>query len=211
MTRIVLADDHPFLRTGVEAVLRNAGIEIAASAGDGDEALEAVGTTDPDVVILDVQMPNRDGIQALEELRRRGDDRPVILLTAQLDDARLLASIKANVNAIIFKQGAEEHLIKTIDKVQAGERVIAPELMERALHLATAAPQRDPLSVLAPRERQIVEAVAKGLRNREIGALLGMTEGSIKVYLHRIFDKLGVENRTGLALLVHGKQGAALN
>lgn len=211
MTSVVIADDHPFLRAGVEAVLRSAGITIAGSATDGNAALEAIAATNPDVVILDVQMPECDGIAALEALRAQGDERPVILLTAQLDDARLLAAIKAQVNGIVFKQGAEQHLIDTIRRVEAGETVIAGELLERARELASGGGTGDPLHGLSPRERQIAEAVARGLRNREIGETLGMTEGSVKVYLNRIFDKLGVENRTELAIRVHRQATNALS
>ena len=204
MTRVVIADDHPFLRTGVEAVLRSAGIEIAGSAGDGNEALQVIARCDPDVAIIDVQMPDRDGIGVLEAMRTDGDQRPVILLTAHIDDDRLIAALRANVNAIVFKQGAEQSLVETIERVERGEKVIDPALTSRALDLTLTGVGT--LDRLAPRERQIADAVAKGLRNRDIGAQLGMTEGSIKVYLNRIFDKLGVENRTELALLVHGKK-----
>ncbi len=204
MTRVVIADDHPFLRTGVEAVLRSAGIEIAGSAGDGNEALQVIARCDPDVAIIDVQMPDRDGICVLEAMRTDGDQRPVILLTAHIDDDRLIAALRANVNAIVFKQGAEQSLVETIERVERGEKVIDPALTSRALDLTLNGVGM--LDRLAPRERQIADAVAKGLRNREIGAQLGMTEGSIKVYLNRIFDKVGVENRTELAILVHGKK-----
>ncbi len=207
MTRLVIADDHPFLRTGLEAVLRAAGHEIAGSASDGDEALAIIAQTDPEVVILDVQMPGRDGIAVLDTLRQQGDRRAVILLTAHLDDARLVAAIKARVNAIVFKQGAEQRLVETIRKVCAGETVIDDELLARARELVRIAQEPDRFDSLAPREREITEAVAMGLRNREIGERLGMTEGSVKVYLNRIFDKLGVENRTELAIRVHERKG----
>jgi two-component system nitrate/nitrite response regulator NarP len=206
MTRIVIADDHPFLRAGLEAVLRAAGHEIAGSACDGDEALDIIAATNPSLVILDVQMPGRDGIAVLDALRQQGDRRAVILLTAHLDDSRLVAAIKARVNAILFKQGAEQRLIETIRKVCAGDTVIDEELLARARELARKSMEPDQFSTLAPREREITEAVAIGLRNREIGERLGMTEGSVKVYLNRIFDKLGVENRTELAIRVHERK-----
>ncbi|WP_374530491.1 response regulator [Novosphingobium sp.] len=203
MTSVVIADDHPFLRAGLEAVLRSSGIDICASANDGNEALVAVAAHNPDVVILDVQMPQRDGISVLEALRGRGDDRPVILLTAALDDSRLVAAVRAKVNGIVFKQGAEQHLIDTIRKVASGETVIPADLLLKAQELIDRGGPTDLLEALAPRERQITEAVARGMRNREIASHLGMTEGSIKVYLNRIFDKLGVENRTELAIRIH--------
>ena len=104
------------------------------------------------------------------------------------------------------EQGAEQRLIETIRKVCAGETVIDEELLARARELARKSMEPDQFATLAPREREITEAVAMGLRNREIGERLGMTEGSVKVYLNRIFDKLGVENRTELAIRVHERK-----
>lgn len=203
MTRIVIADDHPFMRSGLEAVLRASGFEICGSAADGDSAIALVGATDPDVIVLDVQMPGRDGISVLKALRTAGCKRPIILLTAYLDDARLVSAVHAGASAIVFKQGAEQHLIETIGQVLRGECGIDPDLLARARELEDSGLAVDRFESLAPRERQIVEAVGRGLRNREIGAELGIAEGSVKVYLNRIFDKLGVENRTELAVRVH--------
>jgi two-component system nitrate/nitrite response regulator NarP len=202
MTRIVLADDHPFLRTGVEAVLTGMGIDIAASVDDGDAALEAIEREDPDVVILDIRMPRRDGISTLEEMRRRGDERPVILLTAELEDSALLAALKAKVNGIVFKDGAESRLHEAVTAVAAGESFIDPQLLSKAFDLAIDDGRRKPLEALSARELAIAQAVAAGKRNREIAETVGMTEGSVKVYLHRIYEKLGIDNRTELAILL---------
>jgi two-component system nitrate/nitrite response regulator NarP len=202
MTRIVLADDHPFLRTGVEAVLTGMGIDIAASVDDGDAALEAIEREDPDVVILDIRMPRRDGISTLEEMRRRGDERPVILLTAELEDSALLAALKAKVNGIVFKDGAESRLHEAVTAVAAGESFIDPQLLSKAFDLAVDDSRRKPLEALSVRELAIAQAVAAGKRNREIAETVGMTEGSVKVYLHRIYEKLGIDNRTELAILL---------
>ncbi|KPL68249.1 LuxR family transcriptional regulator [Erythrobacter sp. SG61-1L] len=207
MTRIVLADDHPFLRAGVEEVLRGCGIEIAASVNDGAAALEAVEKENPDVVILDVRMPGMGGVAVLETLRARGDERPVILLTAELTDASLLSAVKARVDGIVFKDGAESSLSDAIKAVLAGTRYIDQPLIERALDLAIEPPQQARLARLSPREQQIAEAVSAGRRNRDIAEEIGTTEGSVKVYLHRIYEKLGVGSRTELAVLVLKEKG----
>lgn len=202
MTRIVLADDHPFLRTGVEAALARMGGDIVASVEDGDAALDAIAREDPEVVILDVRMPRCGGVAALEAMRARGDDRPVILLTAELDDGALLAALKARVNGIVFKDGAESRLQEALAAVTAGQRFIEPRLLERAVTLAIEKSGQPRLKQLTARELQIAEGVAAGKRNREIAADIGLTEGSIKVYLHRVYEKLGIDNRTELAVLV---------
>jgi len=202
MTRVVLADDHPFLRAGVEAALTAGGIEVAASVEDGEAALAAVLRVDPDVVILDIRMPGMSGVAALTAMRASDDNRPVILLTAEIEDAELLAAMKAKVDGIVFKHGAGEHLLKAVQVVASGQRSIDSVLIVRAFTLAMETPKTLLVDLLSSRELQIADAVAVGKRNREIAAGIGMTEGSIKVYLHRIYDKLGIENRTELAVMM---------
>ena len=203
MTTVLLADDHPFIRAGIEAVLRHSPYKLVATACDGAEALEAIAQYDPDVCILDLRMPKRDGVAVLNALRADGDQRPVILLTAELDDRSLYAAVKAGVNGIVLKNGAEDALVECLDTVMSGQRAIDADLLHRALDLSLSG-GADPLARLAPRERQISELVAQGLRNREIAERLAMSEGTVKVYLHGIYQKVGVENRTGLAIMARG-------
>jgi len=203
MTSVLIADDHAFIRAGVEAVLRGSRFEIVEQCSDGEEALAAVARVDPDICIFDIRMPKFDGVAALLALRESGDRRPVVLLTADLRDAHLLSAVKAGVNGIVLKDGAEDSLLDCLEAVAAGRRAVSAELLQRALDLSLAEAKPNPLDALAPRERAIVEQVGRGLRNREIGAALGMTEGTVKVYLHAIYQKLGVENRTELAVMIH--------
>ncbi len=200
MTRIVLADDHPFVRTGVEAVLGAIGMDVVASVGDSDSALAAIAREKPDLAIFDVRMPQNGGVAALIALRQQGSHLPVILLAAEIEDAALQAAMQAGVNGIVYKAGAEATLADAITAVTAGRRFIDAETLHRAEALARTAPPASPAQVLTPRELQIAEAVSNGLRNREIAALVGMTEGSVKVYLHHVYEKLGIGNRTELAV-----------
>ena len=202
MISVLIADDHAFLRTGVAAVLRGSRFEIVAMASNGIEALAAIEAHDPMIAIFDLRMPLMDGLGALQELRRRGDDRPVVLLTAELSDQQLLEAIKAGVNGILMKDGAEDKLLTCLDAVYSGKRAIDPDMVERALLLSINGSPRSPLDGLAPKEAKIAALVARGMRNRAIADELGMTEGTVKVYLHNIYEKLGLENRTGLALLI---------
>lgn len=200
MITVLLADDHPFMRAGVEAVLRGSRYELIATVADGNAALAEIVRHDPSICIFDVRMPVKDGVATLEAMRARGDHRPVVLLTAELEDRALYAAMKAGVNGIVMKNGAEDALIECLDTVYAGQRSIDQALLQRALDLSLDGGKRDALARLAPRERQIAELVAQGLRNREIAERLVMSEGTVKVYLHGIYQKVGVENRTGLAL-----------
>ena len=206
MVAVLLADDHPFMRAGVEAVLRGTRFEIVATANDGDEALAAIDQHDPAICIFDVRMPNRNGVEALQALREKGDSRPVVLLTAGLEDHMLLGAVRAGVNGIVLKDGAEDALLDALDKVEGGQRSIPQPLLQRALDLSLSGGKTDPLATLAPRERQIAAQVGRGLRNREIADTLAMSEGTVKVYLHTIYQKLGIKNRTELALISHATE-----
>lgn len=201
MIRVLIADDHPFLCEGVKAVLGEEAMEIVGSVHDGDAVLEAVASLDPDVVILDVAMPKRDGIQTLQAMREQGDQRPVVLLTAQLGDPQLVAAVRAGVNGIVFKQGGSTVLAEAIRIVCQGGQSIPPHLLAHALDLAgSGGAQADPLARLTPREREIAKKAGLGLRNREIAERFSVSEGAIRVSLYRIYEKLGVDNRTALAL-----------
>jgi two-component system nitrate/nitrite response regulator NarP len=203
MVSVLLADDHPFMRAGVEAVLRGTRFAIVAMANDGEEAIAAVARTDPDICIFDVRMPKRSGLDLLETLRAKGDNRPVVLLTAALEDHALFGAVRAGVNGIVLKDGAEDALLDALEKVAGGMKAIPQALLQRALDLSLAGGKADPLGPLAPRERQIAAHVGRGLRNREIAEALAMSEGTVKVYLHTIYQKLAIKNRTELALIAH--------
>ena len=206
MIRVLIADDHPFLLAGVRAVLEAAGMEVVAAVAGGMAALETVTPFDPQVLVLGVSMPGVGGVGVLEDLREHGDMRPVILLTAQLGDGQLLAALRAGVNGILGKQGGSRTLVEAIGIVVQGGQAIPPELLARALDLSGRADSAGLLAALSPRELALAKAAGSGLRNREIGEQLGMTEGAIKVALHRLYDKLGVSNRTELALLVRDSE-----
>jgi two-component system nitrate/nitrite response regulator NarL len=128
------------------------------------------------------------------------------LLTAALEDRSLLGAVRAGVNGIVLKDGAEDGLLTALEKVATGQKAIPEELLQRALDLSLTGGKADPLAPLAPRERQIAAHVGRGLRNREIADALAMSEGTVKVYLHTIYQKLGIKNRTELALIAHEQE-----
>jgi two-component system nitrate/nitrite response regulator NarL len=206
LNRVVVADDHRFFRSGVEAALTSCGFEIAASVGDGNQALDAIEAENPDLVFLDVRMPELDGVTLLERLRARHDRRPVIVLTAELLNDDLVRLMRAGVDSIVFKHEPESHLCEAIKSVQQGKRHIPGELLDRAFATTASGGAPSPLDALSTKERQIALEVGQGKRNREIGEKLGLKEGSVKVYLHHIYNKLGISNRTELALIVREAQ-----
>ena len=158
--------------------------------------MKAIGEHNPDIVILDIAMPGGSGLEVLRCLRAQDDRRPVVILTAAIDDFQLSEALKLGAEGIVMKNNDPAYLIECLQSVADGCSWLDPDLSDRAKELAN----RRPDSGLSPRERQLVALVAQGLRNREIAAELGITEGTVKVYLHAIFDKLGVANRTELAI-----------
>lgn len=207
MIPVLVADDHGFIRAGVEAVLRGSRFQVIAATASGEETLAAIATYDPAIVLLDINMPGMNGVQALETLRSKGDRRAVVLLTAGINDRQLLAVMRAGVAGIVYKDGAEGGLVDVLEKVHAGGKAIDSALLQRALDLSLSADAGGPLERLNQRERRIARLVARGMRNRDIGTELGIGEGTVKVYLHAMYQKLGIENRTELALLAVNDPG----
>jgi two-component system nitrate/nitrite response regulator NarP len=202
VTRILIADDHAFFRSGLEAALESADHEVVGSVENGELALAAIAEVDPDIVILDIRMPVKDGVETLRALRKAGDQRPVVILAAEVEDKVLMALMDLRANAIVYKNGAEFRLLDAIRTVQEGARFIDSDLLDRAF--SSAAAEARPLwsDQLSEREVSIARLVAEGRRNREVAEQLGLTEATVKIYLHGIFTKLDVANRTALAILV---------
>lgn len=196
MSRIFLADDHPMIQSALDALLRGGGHEIVGFATSGAEAVEQIPASPADVLVLDVQMPGGSGIQVLGELRGRNDKRPVVLLTAAIADETLRSALSLEVNGIVLKTSDPSLLIEAIDAVVRGERWIDQALRDRVSGLSAGGRHR----ALSDRERELIQLVRQGLKNREIAERLSTTEGTVKAYLHAIFDKVGVENRTELAM-----------
>jgi two-component system nitrate/nitrite response regulator NarL len=195
VTKVLLADDHPMIRTAVDVLLRDSDFEVVGIATTGEETIRAVDVLNPDIVMLDLQMPGGSGMDVVRKLRSSGDSRRLIILTAGIDDPSLVEARARGVQGIVLKSSDPAFLIDCLEKVCAGGTWVDPELARRLNHV-TAGGRR----ALAPRERQLIRFVRQGLRNREIAEELGVTEGTVKAYLHEVFDKLGVKNRTELAI-----------
>ena len=195
--RLLLADDHPMIRAAIEVLLRGTGFELVGMAGSGGATLEAVERLGPDILLLDLQMPDGNGLDVLRRLKATRSPVRVVMLTAGIDDSALLEARSLKVNGIVLKNSDPAFLLECLESVREGRSWFDPELANRARQLASGSTRRVPL---APRERQLIGYVRRGLRNREIAEQLGVTEGTVKVYMHAIFEKLGVSTRTELAI-----------
>ena len=201
--RTVIADDHPLVLDGLEQLFRfEPDIELVARCRDADQTLRAVRAHTPDILVLDLLMPGGGG---LELLRALGHDFPatrVVLLTAVIDDDQLLEAIRLGVHGVVLKDMAPQLLVEAIREIHRGVQWLEQGLGGRALRRLLIREQRasELAGVLSPREREIVRMVAGGLRNRAIAEKLGIGEGTVKVHVHNIYEKLDVNGRVELVL-----------
>lgn len=196
--RLVLADDHPLILDGLEQLFRvTPDFEVVERCVSGEEALRAVQRHRPDIVVLDIRMPDRSGLEVVREIRRLGLPTQVVILTAALDESELTGAMRLGVGGVVLKEMAPRLLVQCIRKVHAGERWVENRSMrvafERLLHREAGA--QEAAGLLTPREIELVRMVAQGLRNREIGDRLNIAEGTVKAHLHNVYKKLKVENR----------------
>jgi len=203
--RVVLVDDQTLVRQGIRSLLQLAGdIAIAGEAGDGDEALATIAREQPDVVLLDVRMPKKNGLEVLRELKTRDLRPPVILLTTFDDDEALLAAVRAGAKGYLLKDVSLEQLTEAIRAVAAGGTVIRPAVTERVLrgleHMPRDFEALSPPEPLTKREIEILRLMAGGYSNREIADALGTAEGTVKNHASSILSKLGVRDRTRAVL-----------
>lgn len=197
MTRVLLVDDHPMIGAALDMLLRGTGYEVLGRARNVAEANREIARLKPDLLLLDVNLPDGSGLDVLRRAARARARPKVILLTAGMDDAQLLTAADLHPEGMVLKTSDPGLLTECMDAVARGERWIDPEIADRTRRAQERAASAPPLT---RRERELIELVRQGLRNRDIAAELGVTEGTVKVYLHSIFDKLQVENRTELAL-----------
>ena len=197
MTRVLLVDDHPMIAAALEMLLRGTSYEVLERARTAAEANKLISKLKPDLLLLDVHLPDGSGLDVLRKIKGARTRPLVILLTAGMDEAQLLAAAELDPEGMVLKTSDPGLLTECMEAVVAGRRWVDPEIVERTREAEERAASAPPLT---RRERELVELVRQGLRNRDIAAELGVTEGTVKVYLHAIFDKFKVDNRTELAL-----------
>lgn len=193
--RILVVDDHSIVRAGLVAMIgRRQDMEVVASAANGREAVEQFEAHRPDVTLMDLRMPEMDGVTAIQTIRKRHPRARFILLTTFDTDADITLGIQAGAMAYLLKDTPREVLMDTIRSVHAGQRSIPPEVAVKLAEHASA-------PKLTPREVEILQLMSAGKSNREIASELFVSEGTIKTHVNHIFDKLGVQDRTQAVLL----------
>ncbi|OGU09817.1 MAG: hypothetical protein A2W29_05520 [Gemmatimonadetes bacterium RBG_16_66_8] len=207
--RLVLADDHPIVLDGLENLFRlESDFRVVARCVNGEECLEAVRRFQPDVLVLDIRMPGKDGLAVLRELRREQQPTQVVLLAAALEEDEVLEALRLGVRGMVLKELAPKMVVQCVRKVHAGEQWLEKQAVGRALDtlLRREAGEREAATILTPREIEMVGMVARGLRNKEMSDRLAISEGTVKIHLHNIYRKLKVENRVELILYAQSKR-----
>ncbi|HEY5188164.1 MAG TPA: response regulator transcription factor [Solirubrobacteraceae bacterium] len=202
--RVLIVDDHAVVREGLRTFLGlQEGIEVAGEAADGDAAVAAAQRLTPDVILMDLVMPGRDGISAMRMLRDRGLRSRVIVLTSFLDDERLMPALQAGAAGYLLKDVEPAELARAVRSAHAGEALIDPTVAGRLLaHLAAPGPAA-PVSAeqLTRREREVLALIAAGRSNKRIALELDIAEKTVKTHVGHLLAKLGVADRTQAALL----------
>jgi DNA-binding NarL/FixJ family response regulator len=198
--RVVLADDHALVRQGFRRILEDEpDIVVAGEAGGGAEAIELTDRLDPDVVVLDLGMPEINGLHAAIEIRRRHPRRPILMLSMHADPQYVRNALDAGVNGYILKNARETDLITAVRTVAGGGRFVSPELSEAAKPAEDGGD--DPFSRLSAREIQVLRLIALGRSNKEIAALLGVSANTVAVHRTNLMSTLNVHKAAELVLV----------
>ena len=210
MIKILIADDHLIIRQGLRLILETeSDFNLVGEASDGAEAVSLCKKLKPDVVLMDLRMPNMDGLTAIEKLREEQPDIAVIILTTFNEDELMLRGLQAGARGYLLKDTGRSTLFDTIRAASRGETLLKPEIMARVLAQKNAPQTKsksDSTFNLTEREYEVLESVARGERSKEVAAHLGISERTVKAHLASIYNKLGVDSRAA-AIAVAAQNG----
>jgi DNA-binding NarL/FixJ family response regulator len=196
--RVLLADDHAVVRSGLSQLLATVeDMEVVGTASDGAEAVTLALEERPDVTLMDLSMPNMDGIEAIGRVRAENPDARIVVLTSFSDRERILDALDAGAVGYLLKDAEPDELIRGVRAAAAGEAPLAPKAASAVL---TARTEQRPAAELTPREREVLAALARGKANKQIARDLGISEKTVKAHLTRVFEAIGVSDRTAAAL-----------
>jgi len=200
--RILIADDHTLVRAGLRALLDSEpGMEVVGEAADGIDAVERAGALTPDVILLDLVMPRKDGIEAITEICQANPNARILVLTSYTDDDKVFPAIKAGALGYLLKDSEPHELLQAIRSVYAGEPSLAPTIARKLMRELQQPPNLPPAEQpLSEREVQVLRLVAQGLSNKEIADRLVVSERTVRAHVSNILNKLHLANRTQAAL-----------
>jgi NarL family two-component system response regulator YdfI len=212
MIRILIADDHLVIREGLQLILgMEDDLQVVGEAANGETAVRLAGELQPDVVLMDLRMPGMGGLEAIEQILAQWPDMAIVILTTYNEDELMIRGLQAGARGFLLKDTGRDALFHTIRAAARGETLLQPEVIARIMaHTGQAAQPTSSKAVeqtvLTERELEVLTAVARGDRNKEIALQLGVTERTIKAHLTNIYNKLGVDSRAA-AVSVAMQQG----
>jgi len=208
--RLLLADDHPVVRRGIASCLaRYRHLEVVGEAADGKQALSQAKELSPDIILLDLGMPNLDGVAATEMLKQESPETKVLVLSMHQNKDTLQRLIRAGIRGYLLKDAAAEEIVRAIDSVYAGEIYFSPDVARAALNQYVASAggtTASPASRLTKREREVLALIAEGYANKEVASKLGLSVRTVETHRERIMRKLEIRNAAGLTkfAIAHG-------
>jgi len=204
--KILMIDDHALFRIGLREMLERRGIEVLDAVGDCLEGMSLVADLAPDVVVLDIRMPQMSGIEVLKQLREQGQKMPIAMLTTSTDEKDVIEALQAGAQGYLLKDMEPDELIHALNDILAGKTIVAPELtmvLAKAVQgdIAEEPEQTDAFSELTPRESEILCHLAEGQSNKVIALNLGISDGTVKLHVKSILRKLNVHSRVEAAVI----------
>ncbi len=204
--KVLLIDDHTLFRTGIGALLQGHDIQLAAAVGSGEEGIQLATELGPDIVLLDLRMPEMDGLQVLIDLKQQQPELPVVMLTTSEEEQDLLAALQHGAQGYLLKDMEPEELVSSLGRALKGEVVVAPSMTPLLARVAQGEilrnHQRDDLqALLTPREYEILSHLAEGQSNKVIGRELDISDGTVKLHVKSILRKLDVHSRVEAAVI----------
>ncbi len=196
--RVLVADDHALFRDGIISLLEAAGLEVVGQVGNGQAAVEAARHLRPEVVLMDIDMPQMNGLEALRQIKMEHPEIQVVMLTISEDDANLFEAIKAGAQGYLLKSLNADQFLEMLGGLQRGEAAMTRQTTAHLLREFSqpASPQAAPIQTLTPREVELLHLVANGMSNKAIAQKLSVSENTVKYHLKNIMQKLCVKNRT---------------
>jgi len=207
---VILIDDHTLFREGLQGLLSRRNINILAAVGNGQEGLRLATELKPDVILLDMRMPEMDGMDVLRQLRKNGFTNPIAMLTTSSDERDLVESLRSGAQGYLLKDMEPDQLVLALRDIVAGKTVVAPDLAPVLARVvqgdSITAVDENPFSKLTPRENEILALLAEGQSNKVIARNLGISDGTVKLHVKSILRKLGVHSRVEAAVMAveHG-------
>lgn len=204
--RVLLVDDHALFRVGLQGLLERRGIGVVAAAGSGQEGIRLVAELTPDIVLLDMRMPDMSGLEVLKALRKNGAAMPIVMLTTSDDERDLVEALRSGAQGYLLKDIDPEELVEVLQDIVDGKTVVAPDLMGVLAKVVQEGETgtdstQAPFASLTPREMEILRHLAEGQSNKVIARNLGISDGTVKLHVKAILRKLDVHSRVEAAVI----------